>query len=133
MAFRNDSDKGASPFTIKECILVHNYAIQFLGLKKYSSRTPFWTSAPPLGPIKAKFIEYLQGIEYRLRILSETPRENFNNTIVKVTEQGLFVEYESKKIGKLKPGTQKKLNWPWTRNCAGCMGKAVEIFRRTLK
>ena len=112
---------------------MHNYAIQFLGLKKYSGRTPFWTSAPPLGPIKAKFIEYLQGIEYRLRILSETPRENFNNTIVKVTEQGLFVEYESKKTWQAQTRHAKEIELAMDKELCRLYGESSRDFQKNIE
>lgn len=112
---------------------MHNYAIQFLGLKKYSAKAQFWSSAPPLGPIKAKFIEYLQGIEYRLRILSETPRENFANTIVKVTVQGLFVEYETKKTIQAQTRHAKVIELAMDKELCRLYGESSREFEKNIE
>ncbi len=92
--FRNDSGKGDSPFTVTECVFVHNYAMQYIGKKKFGKS--FWSSAGPLAPIRTKFEAYLQGIDYRLKILEDTPRNNFNGTIVKSVQLGLFKDYDTK-------------------------------------
>ena len=79
---------------------MHNYAIQYLAHKKYPPNVgarPFWNSAGPLTPIKPKLVEYLQAIDYRLSILKDTLRDNFNGIIVKSVLQGLFKEYDTTK------------------------------------
>ena len=78
---RNDSAQGDSPFTVTECVLVHNYALQYLADKKYNSAKPFWNSAAPLSAIKTKLIQYLQGIDNRSRMQKNTPCNNFNGIV----------------------------------------------------
>ena len=134
--FRNDIDKGASPYTVADCILVHNYAIQFLALKKYNGRTPtFWSQTPsphPVGPIKAKLAEYLQGIDHRLKILSDTPRNNFNGTIVKCVQKGLLADYDTKKAYDKQKTAEQDILLAMDEGTCDLYGESSRAFEKNI-
>ncbi len=72
---------------------MHNYAIAYLAHKKFppaAGAKSFWDHPSVIAAIKPKYVEYLQAIAYRLEILKETPRNNFNDTIVKTVQEGLY-------------------------------------------
>ena len=96
-AFRND--EGDSPITAAEIVLVHNYAIAYLAHKKFppaAGAKPFWDNPSVIVAIKPKYVEYLKAIPYRFKILEETPRNNFKDTIVKTVQEGLFKDFDTK-------------------------------------
>jgi hypothetical protein len=95
--FRNAH--GSSPLNTKDVELLHNYAIQYL--KKFKGRkTPYWNSTGPLVAIKPKLIAYLEGIDFRLKLLEETPRLEFAKTTTSVTVKGLFSVHNKSKTNQ---------------------------------
>lgn len=96
--FRNDKED--SPITVADIVQLHNYAIAYLAHKKFPPAVgakPFWASPSVITAIKPKYMEYLQAIPYRLKILKETPRNNFKDTIVKTVQEGLFKDFDKNK------------------------------------
>ena len=94
--FRNAN--GSSPLNTKDVELLHNYAIQYLAIEKYKSgKTQFWNSAGPLVAIKPKLVAYLEGIDFRLKLLEEKPRLDFDKITTNVTVRGLFKIYQKHK------------------------------------
>ena len=96
-AFRNA--EGDCPITAAEMVLVHNYAIAYLAHKKFhpdAGAKPFWDHPSVIVAIKPKYVEYLKAIPYRFKILEETPRNNFKDTIVKTVQEGLFKDFDTK-------------------------------------
>ena len=80
-------------------VLVHNYAIAYLAHKKFhpaAGAIPFWDNPSVIVAIKPKYVEYLKAIPYRFKILEETPRNNFKDTIVKTVQEGLFKDFDTK-------------------------------------
>jgi hypothetical protein len=92
--------KGDSPITAADVVLLHNYAIAYLAhnnIPPTPGAKPFWDHPSVIAAIKPKYVEYLQAIAYRLKILKETPRNNFNDTIVKTVQEGLFKDFDVRK------------------------------------
>ena len=58
--------------------------------------------------MRPKYVQYLQAIDHRLKILEETPRNNFNDTIVKTVQEGLYKDFDTRKhfFRQLKPVKQ---------------------------
>jgi hypothetical protein len=84
--FRNAN--GDSPITVADMVQLHNYAIAYLAHDKIPPTTgaiSFWNSPTVIAALKPRYTEYLQAIDYRLKILKETPRNNFKDTIVKTS------------------------------------------------
>ncbi len=87
------SDAGSSPKDSDD------YAIAYLAHKKFppaAGAISFWTSPTVIAAIKPKYVEYLQVIAYRLKILKETPRNKFKDTISKTVQEGLFKDLDTK-------------------------------------
>ena len=96
--FRND--QGDSPIKIADIVQLHNYAIAYLAHKKYppaAGAKSFWDQPSAIAALKPKYVEYLQAIPYRLKILKEIPRNNFNDTVVKTVQGGLFKDFDKTK------------------------------------
>ena len=72
-------------------MLIHNHALKYLSEKIW--KKSFWASAPLLHAIKPKFENYLKGIDYRFKLLAETPREEIVRGSNKISCKGLFSEY----------------------------------------
>jgi hypothetical protein len=88
--------------------LIHNYALKILAERK--SNDPFWSSAPALGAIKPKFVAYLEGIDYRLKLLEETPRVRANDGNINVMVNGFFKEYVTAKSYQKQNATEIPIN-----------------------
>jgi len=78
--FRNKD--GTVPISLKELEFIHNYALKALAEQKFDD--PFWSSTSVLCAIKPKFEAYLEGIDYLLKLLKETPRERANDGNINV-------------------------------------------------
>ena len=79
--FRNDT--GLCPISLKEIAHIHNLALKFMAEGKFGIQ--FWKSNPIVTAIKPKYMEYLKGIDHRLKVLRETPRiepDRGDNTFV---------------------------------------------------
>ena len=78
-------------------MLVHNHAVQYLARDKNNGcPVKFW--ATPIAAIKPKYVQYLKSIDYRLKVLEDTPRTNSGDkTTHKVTVKGLFSDFNTAK------------------------------------
>ena len=76
---------------MKELEFIHNYALKRIAERIF--KDSFWSSAPLLGAIKPKFEAYLEGIEYRLKVLESTPRKRATDGKCTVLVKGVFKEY----------------------------------------
>ena len=76
-------------------MLLHNHALKYLS--ENSFKKSFWASASVLGAIRPKFEKYLKGIDYRSKLLKETPREEAERGNNNISCKGLFSEYISGK------------------------------------
>ena len=96
--FRNA--KGPSPINVTEMVQVHNYALAYLGHKKFPpspGAKSFWDQPSVIVAIKAKYVEYLKAIKYRAKLLKKTPRKNSKDTSVKtVVQEGLFKDFDTR-------------------------------------
>ena len=96
--FRNA--KGPSPINVTEMVQVHNYAVAYLGHKKFPpspGAKSFWDQPSVIVAIKAKYVEYLKAIKYRAKLLKKTPRNNSKDTSVKtVVQEGLFKDFDTR-------------------------------------
>ena len=71
--FRNAN--GDSPITVADMVQLHNYAIAYLAhnnIPPTPGAKPFWDHPSVIAAIKPKYVEYLQAIAHRLKILKET-------------------------------------------------------------
>ena len=81
-------------------VQVHNYALAYLGHKKYPpspGAKSFWDQPSVIVAIKAKYVEYLKAIRHRAKLLKKTPRNNSKDTSVKtVVQEGLFKDFDTR-------------------------------------
>lgn len=83
---------------------IHNYALKLLAERKF--KDAFWGFAPVLGAIKPKFEAYLEGIEYRLKLLESTPRKRATDGKSTVLVKGFFKEYIPNKTYQKQTATE---------------------------
>ena len=63
-----------------------------------------------LGAIKPKFEAYLEGIDYRLKLLKATPRVRANDGNINVMVNGFFKEYVTAKSYQKQNATEIPIN-----------------------
>ena len=63
-----------------------------------------------LGAIKPKFVAYLEGIDYRLKLLEETPRVRANDGNINVMVRGFLKEYVPSKSYQKQKATEIQIN-----------------------
>jgi len=104
--FRNKD--GTVPISLKELEFIHNYALKTLAEHKFDD--PFWSSTSVLCAIKPKFEAYLEGIDYRLKLLKKTPRERANDGNITVLVKGFLKEYVPSKTYQKQKATEIQID-----------------------
>jgi hypothetical protein len=95
--FRNDTGLPC-PVNPRDIAHKHNYALKYLAEGKFGAE--FWKSSPGVTVIKQKYLEYLKGIDHRLKVLQETPRKEQERGDYFIVTKDLIQVYQLSKTFK---------------------------------